>query len=166
MKKLLLSISLMFLLCLPTFAFSAAKENSISTKTPVQHLNTSLSIGYIDVDKILTSYPKYQDLQSNQKITLAEINQYTAAAEKEINLAKTQDEKKHLAEKYSKEIQKKKEAFNAQYAPQMEQLKANIKASIKNVAVRKKLLAVFKNDNLFYGGIDITNDVITELNKL
>lgn len=166
MKKLLLSISLMFLLCLPTFAATTAKESPVPLKTPIQNMNTSLSIGYIDVEKILASYPKYQDLQSNQKITLAEINQYTASAEKEINLAKTQDEKKQLAEKYSKEIQKKKEAFNTQYAPQMEQLKVNIKSAIKNVAVRKNLIAVFKNDNLFYGGIDVTNDVITELNKL
>jgi outer membrane protein len=171
MKKILLSISLLFVLCLSTSVLSA-KENSspniknFNEKTPLQSMNTDFAIGYIDVEKILASYPNYQDLQSNQKITLAEINQYTANAQKEINLAKTQEEKKQLTDKYSKEIQKKKETFNSQYAPQMEEMKNKIKLAIKNAAVKKKLSAVFKNDTLFFGGVDITNDVIYELNKI
>lgn len=170
MKKLLL------LLCfILTVNLSANAAQTTKSPTPVKKVNDEIkfaqsdksltNVGSIDINQVLVNYVKYQDLQSNQKISAAEIQEYTATAQKEINAAKSQDEKKKLIEKHAKEIEKKKDAFKDQYGKQIEALKYNINLAIKTVAQNKKLPLVFKNDSLIYGGIDITNDVIVQINK-
>jgi|GEM_PF-6300319 len=168
MKNLLLSVSLVLSLSMPTFAASVKQipaPKPVNEKKTEVKINPIYSIGYIDIDKILANYSKYQDFQANQKVALADLNAYIANAQKEINEGKSLREKKSLADKYSTEIQYRKDAFKAKYSPQMNIFINDIKLAIKNVANRKKMFAVFKNDNLFFGGIDITKDVISELNK-
>jgi outer membrane protein len=170
MKNLLLVLCLILTANSPVFAAQTNKSSVPAKKPPVEiklaqsNLNFS-QIGIIDINKILMSYVKYQDLQSNQKISAADIQEYTATAEKEINSAKSQDDKRKITEKHLKEIEKKKEAFKTLYGKQMEDLRYDINLSIKTVAQNKKLHAVFKNDSLFYGGVDITDAVIAEINK-
>lgn len=159
-RNLILALSLILACAMPIFAAVDKTQSSITmTKNYAQ-----IKLGYINTAKIETNYTKFQKLKAEQNVINADLQKFVATAKQEISNAKTEDQKKSLTDKYTKELNQKKSDSDAQFKKQVGEIQLSLKTAIKIIAEKKGLTAVFKDD-LLYGGIDITDDVLAELNK-
>jgi len=147
MKKFIMAITLMAICCLTSGAF--AEQN----------------IGCVDMTKILGAYSKAQEISSNVKAQQNDIQKMITEARNQVKAAKTDKEREDLGKKLTEQIQQKNNAFQNDYEKQVQILQNKIVSGVKKVAEDKKMDFVFKKDNLMVGGQDITDDVISELNK-
>ncbi|HOO65054.1 MAG TPA: OmpH family outer membrane protein [Synergistaceae bacterium] len=112
-------------------------------------------IGVINPQAILANHPKFKDTQGMiQKAVEQKQNEAKIAIE-----AETDNNKK------AEIFQKKREEAALEEKKLMDPLFKEIDLAIRTVAKAKKLDIVLDNTGVFYGGIDITNDVIQHLQK-
>jgi outer membrane protein len=112
-------------------------------------------VGGIDPQKVLFQHPKYeQTLQQIKNIADRKQNEAKVAIEKESDNNKKaqlfQDMRRAIAEEEQK---------------LMQPLFRDIDLAVRAVASAKKVTVVVDKTALFYGGIDITDDVVQELKK-
>ncbi|PIU66028.1 MAG: hypothetical protein COS84_06190 [Armatimonadetes bacterium CG07_land_8_20_14_0_80_40_9] len=115
------------------------------------------SIGYIDMQKALASHPGAEKAMETLKSFQEERQKDLDAKIKGKEL--TEEEQKQitlLAQRYEGEIRKKDNELT------LEILK-DIKATIEKVAKGESLTVVLDQEAVFYGGVDITDLVIKEL---
>ena len=112
-------------------------------------------IGVIEPQKILFQHPKFAATQQRVKAILtAKQNEAKTAIE-----AETDNKKK--AEIYS--TKKQEAAMEEQKI--MAPLFKEIELAVRKVAKAKSITLVLDKAQVFFGGLDITNDVIQELKK-
>lgn len=112
-------------------------------------------VGGIDPQRVLFQHPKYeQTLQQIKKIADTKQNEAKVAIDKETDNNKKsqifQDMRRVIAEEEQK---------------LMQPLFRDIDLAVRTVANAKKVTVVVDKTALFYGGIDITDDVVQELKK-
>ena len=170
MNKKLFTLSILSIIVL--LANINERAYSIDTPTPVvpviiqKPVEIKPAIGYVNFEIIQQKYKKFQDLVDLQKMDTANLQKSIADAKKDIILTKNTDAKKALEQKYTTTLEAQKNTCNAAYNAQATIMQKNLKATIQKIAKAKNLSVVLKGDSFVYGGIDITNDVILELNKL
>lgn len=129
-------------------------------------------IGYIDTQIVIQKYPetaKTQTYLENKKI---ELQRTLDEAKKRIEEKDAEIEKKgdKATEKEKKDLENEKENFKAKYEDMQqvldqaqytmyEKLKSDINLAIKEVAKEKKMDIVLDKQVVYYGGVDITDDV-------
>ena len=112
-------------------------------------------MGCVDPQKIMFQHPKFEEVQKQiRDVTNKKQEEAKAAIEKE-----TDDKKK--AQIFQN---KRTEAANEE-RKLMEQIFKDINLAIRTVANAKKITVVVDKGAVFYGGTDITDDVIAELKK-
>lgn len=112
-------------------------------------------IGCIDSNKVLFQHPKFEQVQKQVKDILTKKEQEAKTAiDKEPNEQKKQ-------EIYNS---KRKEAATEEQKL-TQPIYKDIDLAIRTVAQTKKVTVVVDKNAVFFGGLDITNDVITELKK-
>lgn len=124
------------------------------------------TIGIVDLDKILSSYNKAQTVQADLQVKEAELQKFIADAQKQLKSASTPVEKKNLEDKLTEEFKKKGEAFKDEQAKQWKMIEDNVYSTIQSVAKSKKIDVVINQNAVLVGGADITDEVITSLNKI
>lgn len=112
-------------------------------------------IGCIDSNKAMFQHPKMEQVQKQmQDLITKKEQEMRTAIEKEPNDQKKQEiyntKRREMATEEQKLIQP---------------IYKDIDLAIRTVAQAKKITVVVEKAATFYGGIDITNDVITELKK-
>lgn len=112
-------------------------------------------IGSIDSNQVLFQHPKFEQVQKQIKdIVTKKEQEARTAIDKEPNEQKKQEifntKRKEAATEEQKLIQP---------------IYKDIDLAIRTVAQAKKITVVVDKNAIFYGGLDITNDVITELKK-
>jgi len=112
-------------------------------------------IGVINPQAILANHPKFRDAQT----------QIQKAVEQKQNEAKIAIDAESDNNKKAEIFQKKREEAAMEEKRLMDPLFKEIDLAIRTVAKAKKLDIVLDNTGVFYGGIDITNDVIQHLQK-
>ena len=112
-------------------------------------------IGVINPQAILANHPKFKNAQMMIK----------KAVEQKQNEAKIAIEAESDNNKKAQIFQKKREEAALEEKKLMDPLFKEIDLAIRTVAKAKKLDIVLDNTGVFYGGIDITNDVIQHLQK-
>jgi len=122
-------------------------------------------IGYVDMNRVLSSYKKAQTMSSDIKIQQAEIQKMIEEARKQVKEAKNDKEKKELEKKLTEKIQQKTNSAKAEYEKQIKELDTKVVSTIKKVAETKQVDTIFKKENLIVGGVDLTDEVIKELEK-
>jgi len=122
-------------------------------------------IGFVDMTKILSSYTKAQDITANISKQQTEIQKMVTAARNQVQTVKSETERNSLEKKLTEEIQQKNNLFKADYEKSVQALQNNIIVTVKKVADNKKIDFIFKKDNIITGGLDITDEVLAELNK-
>lgn len=112
-------------------------------------------MGCVSPQKIMFQHPKFAQVQK-------QIKEMTEKKQKEAKAAidKESDEKKK-AQIY----QTKRQEVAKEEAKLMEPLFKDINLAIRTVANAKKVTVVVDKDAVFFGGHDLTQDVITELKK-
>ncbi len=112
-------------------------------------------IGVINPQAIMAGHPKLKDVQSKVKTALQQ-----KQSEAKIAIDAESDNNKK-----AKIFQKKREEAAMEEKKLMDPLFKEIDLAIRTVAKAKKLEIVLDNTGVFYGGVDITNDVIQYLKK-
>lgn len=112
-------------------------------------------IGCIEPQKVMFQHPKFEQVQKQVKDVLEKKQREAKAA-----IDKESDERKK-SEIFNK---KRQEAANEE-RKLMEPLFRDINVAIRTVANAKKITVVIDKTAVFYGGTNITDDVIRELKK-
>lgn len=112
-------------------------------------------IGVINPQAILANHPKFRDVQM----------QIQKAVEQKQNEAKIAIDAESDNNKKAEIFQTKREEAAMEEKRLMDPLFKEIDLAIRTVAKAKKIEIVLDNTGVFYGGIDITNDVIQHLEK-
>ncbi|SDX66502.1 periplasmic chaperone for outer membrane proteins Skp [Acetomicrobium thermoterrenum DSM 13490] len=112
-------------------------------------------IAIIDPQKVLFNHPKFQDTQKQIQAMMDKKQQETKMA---METVKAEEEQRRIF------MQKRQEAA-IEEQKMMEGLFKDIDMAIRVVAQAKGFTLVLDKNQVFFGGVDITNDVILELNK-
>ncbi|MDR2779623.1 MAG: OmpH family outer membrane protein [Synergistaceae bacterium] len=112
-------------------------------------------VGGIDPQKVLFQHPKYDQ-------TLKQIKNI---ADQKQNEAKVQIDKESDNNKKAEIFQAMRKEIAEEEQKLMQPLFKEIDLAIRNVATVKKITVVVDKTALFYGGVDITDDVVQELKK-
>ena len=144
MKKLLLLSATMFLM------FGAANAEVI---------------GVVDFDKIVDNYAKVKTVSNEISDKYAEIQRYSLDKEREYKKLSTPLERKNFEENVARELAKKQEAYLKLKERKEAEIDTAIKNAIKQVAMTSKVTTVVEKTVIFYGGIDLTDKVVKQLNN-
>ncbi|MCK7484436.1 MAG: OmpH family outer membrane protein [Bacillus subtilis] len=122
-------------------------------------------LGYIDVNKILTSYSKAVQAEKSLKTKEDELKAFIVSAQKEIKAAKSESDSKALEEKHNKTLQERATVLKQEQLTSIQAIRNNLLAATKTVAAKKRLTTVLNRDSIVIGGVDLTDEIITELNS-
>jgi outer membrane protein len=112
-------------------------------------------VGGIDPQKVLFQHPKYEQI----------LKQVRSIADQKQNEAKTAIDKESDNNKKAEIFQNMRKAIADEEQKLMQPLFKDIDIAIRTVATAKKVTVVVDKTALFYGGVDITDDVVQELKK-
>ena len=112
------------------------------------------AIGYIDTNKALSSHPDMAGVETTMK---AEVESAQKQLETEGAKLSDQEKQRFYAQLQQRLQQKEAELINA--------VAVKIEASVEKVAKAKGLAIVVQRNNVIYGGVDITDDVIKDFGK-
>jgi outer membrane protein len=112
-------------------------------------------VGGIDPQKVLFQHPKYDQT----------LKQIKSIADQKQNDAKIRIDKESDDNKKAEIFQTMRREIAEEEQKLMQPLFKEIDMAIRNVATTKKITVVVDKTALFYGGVDITDDVVQELKK-
>lgn len=139
-------IKIIALVLAVTFLLSVV---TVVTGSPSSEAAKGSDIGYVDMQGIFASHPETQKART----TLA---QETAKAEKEFNEKKkslNQQQQEALLQQYREQLAQKEQELTSN-------VMKKIDADIAEIAKAKGLSVVLEKQNVFYGGVDLTKEVI------
>lgn len=152
MKK---KISFLFV-CLMAFALGYSINNiAISDTAP--------KIAVVDLQKILTSSSKVQQLKADQEKKVAEIQNTLQKAQSEIANEKDPKKVAELEEKYRDQINNQKIALDEEYNKKLTQIDTEVRATVTEKAKNLNYNLVLPKNIVFYGGEDITDVIAKEI---
>lgn len=152
MKK---KISFLFV-CLMAFALGYSINNiAISDTAP--------KIAVVDLQKILTSSSKVQQLKADQEKKVAEIQNILQKAQSEIANEKDPKKVAELEEKYRDQINNQKIALDEEYNKKLTQIDTEVRATVTEKAKSLNYNLVLPKNIVFYGGEDITDVIAKEI---
>ena len=122
------------------------------------------NIGTIDFKKVGMSYNYAKSVFKELDSKSMELQQFIIDKDKQYKAIDSPIAKKNFEEKTQKEFQAKKDALENLQAQKEDDIFNRIMNATKAVANQKKLEAVFDQNAVFVGGMDITDDVIRYLN--
>jgi outer membrane protein len=112
-------------------------------------------VGGIDPQKLLFQHPKYEQT----------MKQISNIADQKQSEAKTAIDKETDNNKKAEIFQSMRRVVAEEEQKLMRPIFNDIDNAIRTVAIAKKITVVVDKAALFYGGIDITDDVVQELRK-
>jgi Skp family chaperone for outer membrane proteins len=126
-------------------------------------------VGYVDSNKLQGSSDKSQALVADINSRKADLRKIEADYAKQIQDARKANAKNPVATKgLEQQLQAQYEAKVKEFAnwqkTRMESYATEIDNAIKTVAQRKGVNVVVDSQAIYFGGVDLTNDVITSLN--
>lgn len=119
----------------------------------------------VDLDKIRENYTAAQELTAELQVKEAELQTFITDAQKQIQNAKTDVEKKNLEEKLGQQFNLKRNAYAKDQAEKWGKIETDVVNSVKDISASKKLDIVLNKQAVIFGGVDITEEVIKKLNK-
>ncbi len=122
-------------------------------------------IGIVDFDKVVDSYTKVKTVTDEISDKYAEIQRYSLDKEREYKKITSSLERKNFEESTAKELSKKQEAYLKLKEKKENEIDTAIKNAIKKVAIENKIDTVVEKTVVFFGGVDITDKVVSSLNS-
>lgn len=112
-------------------------------------------IGVIDSQKIVFQHPKFEGITKQmQQISKTKENEMKTAVDSE----KDQDKKAEIYQAKRRELAQEEQRL-------MQPLFQEAQLAVRTVAKLKSITVVIEKGAVYFGGIDITDDVIQELKK-
>ena len=127
-------------------------------------------IGTVDYDKLIRTYNKAMSFSDDSKIKQQNIEKMRAEFVKQLREAKTSQSNNPVAfEQLEKDLQEKLDsevnAYRDWASERSVTLDKELTTAIESVARQKKLDVVVAKQFVLLGGQDITNDVLSVLNR-
>ena len=128
------------------------------------------TVGFVDFSKLLSGYEQFQSFQADSKVKEAEINKMKADFVKQLevnnkaaasNPIQNENLEKQLAEKFRVKVTEYQTWLNTKN----KEIDTRVNTTIKAVATKQGVSVVLDKDQVLVGGVDLTNEVITVLNK-
>jgi outer membrane protein len=128
------------------------------------------AIGTINLEKVIGSYDKAQGVMSDMKVREADIRKLQADFAKQLEDARKANAKSPvtsdaLEKDLSGKLKVKLNEYRDWATAQQKAVDDELNLAIKTVAQRKGVDVVVSEGSVLLGGNNLTNDVITELNK-
>ena len=122
-------------------------------------------IGIVDFDKVVDNYSRVKAVSNEISDKYAEIQRYSFDKEREYKKLSTPLERKNFEEAVARELSKKQDAYLKLKERKEAEIDAAIKNAIKQVAIQTKVTTVVEKSVVFFGGIDLTDKVVKQLNN-
>ncbi len=122
-------------------------------------------VGIVDFDKVVDNYSKVKAVSNEISDKYAEIQRYSFDKEREYKKLSTPLERKNFEEAVARELSKKQDAYLKLKEKKEAEIDAAIKNAIKQVAIATKVTTVVEKSVVFFGGIDLTDKVVKQLNN-
>ena len=122
-------------------------------------------IGVADITMVWDKYEKSVQIDKTADEKDVELEKFLLEKKRLIAQGATPIERKNLEDKYVKEFQLKVEETKKWYATEQQKLEASMMDVIKQISTQKNLSVVLNKKTAIYGGVDITNEIITALNQ-
>lgn len=129
----------------------------------LSELNGVSKIAVVDVQQIVSASAEVEQLKKENQTQTNDIISYIEKARKDVAQTTDNDKKKALEEKYSKELNNKREAYAQEYNSKMMSIQKNILNAVREYAQVNNYDMVIAKDVVLYGGDDITNDLKTKI---
>ena len=113
-------------------------------------------VAVVDVPQVVDASSKVQALKKEQQAKAKDLAQFIEKARKDVAGTTDVKKKRTLEEKYTKELNTKREAIEKDYAKKLAETDAAISAQIANVAKANNYDIVISKGVVLYGGSDIT----------
>ena len=118
------------------------------------------NIAIVDVPQEVNASKQVQSLKKEQQNKADEIVKFIEKARKDVASITDANKKKAAEEKYTKELQTKKEKMDKDYAEKLKAIDASISKQIEAQAKAQGYDVVLSKGIVLFGGKDITADVI------
>ena len=119
-----------------------------------------LPVAFVDVPQVVAASSQVQNLKKEQQAKADEIIKFIEKARKDVASITDADKKKAAEEKYTKELQAKKQKMDTEYAEKLKAIDASISKKIAEQAKLKGYDIVLSKGIVLFGGDDITNEII------
>lgn len=128
------------------------------------------TIGYINFQKIMMGYEKAQGLMADAKVKEAEVQKVKADYIKQIEdsrklNAKTPLITQNLEKQLQGQLEVKVRELQSWGVGQQQLIETTISQTIKQVAQQKGISVVLDQQAVITGGVDLTGDVVLQLNR-
>jgi len=118
-------------------------------------------IAVVDVQQVVAASSQVNELKQENQAKTTEILSFIEKARKDVAATTDADKKKSLEEKYTKELNSKREAYGAEYNSKMMDIQKNILNAVNEQARANNYDIVISKDVVLYGGEDITGSLRT-----
>ena len=118
------------------------------------------TVAVVDVPQVVTSSAQVQALKKEQQAKAEELVKFIENARKDVASITDSSKKKAAEEKYSKELQTKKEKIELEYASKLKAIDASISKQIETQAKARGYDVVLSKGVVLYGGKDITSEIV------
>jgi outer membrane protein len=127
-------------------------------------------IGVVDLDKVMSNYNKAQSVLADIKVREADLRKLQADYAKQLEDAKKNNPKNPIAaDQMEKDLTNKLTVRINEYrdwtATKQKEIDTALEVSIRDAAKAKGVNVVLSKQAVFDGGVDITNDILSRLNK-
>ena len=116
-------------------------------------------IAVVDVQQVVTASTEVNELRKENQAKTSELVSYIEKARKDVAATTDTDKKKALEEKYTKELNTKREIFGQEYNQKMMNIQQHILNAVREQAVANNYDMVIAKDVVLYGGDDITESL-------
>lgn len=120
----------------------------------------TFKVAVVDVPQVVSASKQVQALKKDQQLKAEEIIKFIEKARKDVAEISDADKKKAAEEKYTKELQQKREKIEVDYAEKLKSIDASISKQIESQAKAKGYDLVLSKGIVLYGGTDITADLV------
>lgn len=138
------------------FAFTLAIIGALTLNTAKA---AEVSVAVVDVPQIVNASAQVQALKKEQQAKADEIVKFIEKARKDVASISDANKKKAAEEKYTKELQAKKEKMDKDYAEKLKAIDASISQQIETHAKAQGYDVVLSKGIVLFGGKDITEDI-------
>ena len=123
------------------------------------------TIGYADFQKVISQYTYARNAYKDIDNKLLELQQYVIDKDKQFKAIESPIQKKTFEEQIQKEFKAKEDRIYNLKTQKEKTIRDNVLAASKAVATAKKLDVILDYGVVYAGGVDVTNDIIQQLNS-
>ena len=123
-------------------------------------------VAVVDVQQVVAASSQVNDLKKENQAKTNEIINFIEKARKDVAATTDADKKKALEEKYSKELNTKREAYGLEYNNKMMAIQNNILNAVAEQARANNYDIVLAKDVVLYGGDDITESLKSKVSAV